>query len=152
MASLFRLTNLLKLTGPSFRQISSFSLPATSSRSYTVAANQRKKQKFRKTVPAHSPPVAFIEDDVARLPQPERIQRKEEFRFYPNLKTDDPLIELTDEEKHIGVPFLNKVVSSLEAKGFKFILPWSDDSAIEKILNIMNEITSTSKLGLKLLL
>uniref|UniRef100_A0A914Y8H2 Uncharacterized protein n=1 Tax=Panagrolaimus superbus TaxID=310955 RepID=A0A914Y8H2_9BILA len=88
----------------------------------------------------------IIPDALGDLPQPERIYRRPEYHFNPEHGKDDeyPAIMLTKEEKDIGVPFLKKVVETLEERGQQFVLPWSDEDAIESILGILRELTTTT--------
>uniref|UniRef100_A0AC34FC44 Uncharacterized protein n=1 Tax=Panagrolaimus sp. ES5 TaxID=591445 RepID=A0AC34FC44_9BILA len=88
----------------------------------------------------------IIPDALGELPQPERIYRRPEYHFNPEHEKDNeyPAIMLTKEEKEISVPFLKKVVSTLEDRGQQFVLPWGDESAIEAILGILRELTTTT--------
>ena len=88
----------------------------------------------------------IIPDDLDGLPQPEKAYRRPQYHFNPKRGTSEyPNVILSNEEKEISVPFLKKVVETLEERGQQFLLPWGDDAAIESILSTLRELTTTSK-------
>uniref|UniRef100_A0AC34QPC5 Mitochondrial transcription termination factor n=1 Tax=Panagrolaimus sp. JU765 TaxID=591449 RepID=A0AC34QPC5_9BILA len=149
MASLIRFSGLFRQIGMVSCQRLAY-YPFSTTPQQLAAIRPRKKKSWNQKDRGYQKSEMF--DAVAELPQQERIPRNEQIRFFPNPReTDAPTVDLTPEEMQVGLPLLKKIVSSLENNGHKFLLPWNDEIAINKILNSIQEITSTTGLKVEFL-
>uniref|UniRef100_A0AC35G652 Uncharacterized protein n=1 Tax=Panagrolaimus sp. PS1159 TaxID=55785 RepID=A0AC35G652_9BILA len=141
-----------RFTTSSSSSPSSLLQPFRSFASYAPRSRKHSKSNKKSSAPPATTSAKFnenqiIPDALADLPQPERIYRRPQLHFNPEHDKDGseyPAITLSKKEKEIGVEFLKKVVSTLDERGQTFVLPWGDDAAIESVLGILRELTTTT--------